>query len=338
MTTLPMHSGVQSFVASVRAELADLSPEDLDDLTSGLEADLAERLKDSPSDPTVLADPVGYAAELRAAAGLPPRGGPVPRADTGGVFAALGSARRALWGRYVALVRTHSWLRDAIHGWWVLRGLLIGVLLAQTVFFYSGRPAVMAGFVIALAASWWLARRAPRARGLVILRLGSTLGAGYAALALAMSGWMSLPLPELAPPNEPSTVTYIPEPGMYLDGVQVANLFVYGPDGRRIDGARIFSELGDQITLASPFPDPVDPMNGGAGMERLSVFPYGVDGRSGWEPMEGWAPPLMLDPITPLSPSPEASAPASPTSPVSPSVSPTPSASPSASASASTRP
>lgn len=335
MTTIPMHTGVQSFVASVRAELADLSPEDLDELTSGLEADLAERLEDSPSDPSVLADPVGYAAELRAAAGLPPRGGPVPRAASGGVFSALGSAWRALWGRYVTLVRTHSWLRDAIHGWWVLRGLLIGVFLAQTVFFHSGRLGVLAGFVVALAASWWLARRAPRARGLVIVRLGAALAAGFAALALVASGWMSLPLPEIWPSNEPSSGTYVPEPGMYLDGAHLSNLFVYGPDGRRIDGARIYSQDGSQLSLEPFYWSPA-----GSPPPRVYVFPYGVDGRSGWESMEGWAPPVTVDPITPLSvsPSPEASAPVSPTPTVNPTPSVSPTSSPSASASASTRP
>lgn len=61
---------VTAFVDEVRRHLADLDEETRDDLTGGLEADLADQLADQLADGTPLADPASYAAELRAAAGL----------------------------------------------------------------------------------------------------------------------------------------------------------------------------------------------------------------------------------------------------------------------------
>ncbi|MEK8227883.1 hypothetical protein NKG05_19950 [Oerskovia sp. M15] len=82
---------VRRFAAEVRSHLTDLSPEQVDDLTDGLEADLAEALADMPGalrpvpagshrpdgGATSLLDvaehfgpAAEYAAELRSAAGL----------------------------------------------------------------------------------------------------------------------------------------------------------------------------------------------------------------------------------------------------------------------------
>lgn len=112
MTTAVLLDHVRSYAAAVRFHLADLSPEQVEDLTDGLEADLAEALEDphgvavTGAVPTAVppvgaspvtvgerpADPSGqvgaslidlttrfgpaadYAAELRSAAGIAPAG------------------------------------------------------------------------------------------------------------------------------------------------------------------------------------------------------------------------------------------------------------------------
>ena len=66
ITTTP----TDEFAAKVREALSDLPPDELDELTDGLEADLAERAEESGLE---LGDPSAYAEELRAAAGYPPR-------------------------------------------------------------------------------------------------------------------------------------------------------------------------------------------------------------------------------------------------------------------------
>ncbi len=67
---------VGEFARSVRAQLSDLPALDVEELTEGLEADLAERLAEGGEE---LGDPVAYAAELRASAGLAPKA-PLPPA------------------------------------------------------------------------------------------------------------------------------------------------------------------------------------------------------------------------------------------------------------------
>ena len=67
---------VGEFARSVRAQLSDLPALDVEELTEGLEADLAERLAEGGEE---LGDPVAYAAELRASAGLAPKA-PLPAA------------------------------------------------------------------------------------------------------------------------------------------------------------------------------------------------------------------------------------------------------------------
>ena len=110
MTAAVLLDHVSAYAAAVRSHLADLSPEQVEDLTDGLEADLAEALEDREG-PVVTGEiPIGraaaaagipappgaapgasmidltrrfgpaaaYAAELRAAAGLEPGSGPRP--------------------------------------------------------------------------------------------------------------------------------------------------------------------------------------------------------------------------------------------------------------------
>src|SRR5690349_14631482 len=77
---------ITDFVAAVRAWLDDLSTDEVTELTGGLEADLTDALAEAGSTPSDLyGDPAKYASELRAAAGLPPRGaGGVQRAAGAG--------------------------------------------------------------------------------------------------------------------------------------------------------------------------------------------------------------------------------------------------------------
>ena len=71
------HPAVEAFVEEVRARLGDLTDEQREELLDGLAADLTEQLADGADG--VLDDPVGYAAELRSAAGLPEPRRTLPR-------------------------------------------------------------------------------------------------------------------------------------------------------------------------------------------------------------------------------------------------------------------
>ena len=126
MTEHPIESTVpaevRDFVAHVREQLADLDAEEQQELTAGLEADLADLVGERGTG--ALVDPVAYARELRTAAGHDPvmRDRPAGR----GVRDA---AREAI---------------DATHQSW--NRLL------------DSMPGDLRGFLVALQPTWWVLR------------------------------------------------------------------------------------------------------------------------------------------------------------------------------------
>lgn len=157
MTAAVLLDHVSAYAAAVRSHLADLPPEKLDDLTDGLEADLAEALEDprgavatgetrlddaggadggEPSESSVIdltrrfGPAADYAAELRAAAGL--EIAPLPasrrRRLRGVLHEASALARARLRSAATPVTTSRYWpgttalvvsLRPV---WWVLRG------------------------------------------------------------------------------------------------------------------------------------------------------------------------------------------------------------------------
>jgi hypothetical protein len=124
---------VDQFLTRVRAHLADLSDDDRDELLDGLEADLSEQHAEGGS----LPDPAAYAAELRAAAGLPASSKPVrvrtPRPPLKEQLAALPDTWRERWmeltGHNDHTRRTWAFLEAVRPAWWVLRAWVAVTLL-----------------------------------------------------------------------------------------------------------------------------------------------------------------------------------------------------------------
>jgi len=120
--TAPTRSAArQDYLSAVEHELADLPAEDrsalLEDLALHLEA-LAGEDDDRPV-AVRLGPPAGYAAELRAAAGLPARPG-APATAGVGVRERLARVRALPVAREVRRL-----LRELRPAWWVLRGYLL---------------------------------------------------------------------------------------------------------------------------------------------------------------------------------------------------------------------
>jgi hypothetical protein len=124
---------VGQFLTRVREHLADLSVDDRDELLDGLDADLSEQLAEGG----VLPDPVAYAAELRAAAGLPaPRPAGRVRGARRSLGARLVSAPDDLRAHWLALTARNDLTRqmwsllEAVRpAWWVLRAWVAVSLL-----------------------------------------------------------------------------------------------------------------------------------------------------------------------------------------------------------------
>src|SRR5918999_326800 len=114
-TTTGPPPNVAEYLDALRAELADLAPEERDDLLSEVEPSLLEAAADDDEPIAARLGPAAdFAADLRASAGLPPapRSAP-PR--TG-----LRAALRELAG-HPAVIRAASVLRELAPIWWVAR-------------------------------------------------------------------------------------------------------------------------------------------------------------------------------------------------------------------------
>lgn len=325
-------SWVRDYVGRVREALADLPFEDVDDLTGGLEADLVERAAELPPGSDLVAAfgaPRGYAAELRAAAGLPPAlpGAPTPRPSL---------ARRCeTWLRERRRDRTARWpwVADLAPVWWVLRGLVLGGFVTVTVL--EGYP-VAARFVAMVAGgawSFWWGRRGERAIGSGCNRAVLIVNALALLFLLPVASAMAPGGSGYATSSDAQPAPFSPSgEGVWVEGEAATSLYAYDAQGNRIDRVRLFDQSGRAVTIglqAWEFLDPsVQPPRTADGSFDVngSVFPIVWGTRTGWESSSaGWEPPVQ---ISSLRSAPEQSGAASPEavpggSPPTPDVAPT---------------
>ena len=275
---------VAAFAASVRAELADLPPDELDELTDGLEADLSERLDEAPDAAAGLGDPVAYAQELRAAAGYPPRSA---RSHLGGTLPDLRSLPNELRRRWDAHLARHAWLRTIVDFlvalrpvWWVFRGIAVYVMAISWLgLAYNGGtwwPIAVAAVVLSVQ----LGRGRMLGRTWVrwVLRAVSVIVIIAAPFILqrALDTWSNAGYYENAY-YEMNDVGYSPQ-GITNNGVQVDNIFAYDAQGNPIDQVQLFDQAGQPLNLTW---DPAQQW--WDGMDGSMLVPSGdVPGRAGW--------------------------------------------------------
>jgi hypothetical protein len=267
-----------SYAAAVRAHLDDLAPEVVEELAGGLEADLLDQAEESP-DPLGhrLGDPAAYAAELRAAAGVPPRTAP-PRTRT--------SFRQEV-DDVVRTVRAQPWWPQAARvgrelrpAWWVVRawvafqlvqGVMAGMssVLPRSAGLWLLLLVLVAGSY-ALGRGLWAQRPATR----VLVTIGNVL----AALLL-------LPLVSTAQgydrgPAAYSTDAPYSETGLVADGRTVTNVFPYGPDGEPLTGVTLLDQDGEPIAVGADAL-PGEPIGTGDRL-RVQVPNWTADGDVAW--------------------------------------------------------
>lgn len=254
-TTQP-RADIPAFAAAVRAELNDLPADEVDDLLDGLEADLSEQAEDS-GEAFSLPDAATYAAELRAAAGLPERNG---RAVKVPVREQLERGRRATATR-IRSSRFGSATLDLLVSlrpvWWIARGVAFSLMLALLTVPITGRvdyvPTNVVAWVILAALvlvsiQWgrgkWLPRR--WVRGLrSVLNVAATIVAAIALIAA----------PTVVPQYFAAQYAYAyaypgdtSQPGLVLDGERVRNLYAYDADGNPIENVQLYTDQGTPLT------------------------------------------------------------------------------------------
>jgi hypothetical protein len=259
MTTSTVTPEIVEFAQGVRAALADLPAEEVDDLTEGLEADLAEAYAEDLQ--RELPDPAAYATELRAAAGLPLR----TKAKSG-VLSSLKLGWKDTRADLAVAIRRNPALASAAEflvtlrpAWWITRAWLAAWLVAS--FFGNERGYGMAG-------TWWLVfvafaivsvqwgRGRWRGKGVpTLIVVGNVIGVvAFLPVMAAADDWggggdygAGFEDGVAGAANDP--------PALALHGQPLTNIYAYGADGKPLDHVQLFDQAGHPL-------DPFDPESG----------------------------------------------------------------------------
>jgi hypothetical protein len=250
---------IAAFAAAVRARLDDLDPEDVDDLTGGLEADLQEEAADHDG-ALELGDPVRYADELRTSAGLPERAVAAPALSP---FAQLTEGVRERGRELHARIRANRELSAALDLllvfrplWWLLRAwagyqLIAGVVFGQS----SVLPRGVLGWVLlaglaVISVQWGRGRWARSAPARAFRTTVSTV------TALALVVLIPFAVDDMGRDpyvDESAYSTPYEQPGLSLDGKQVTNLFAYDAEGDPLDRIQLFDQDGKPLTTIGSY-------------------------------------------------------------------------------------
>ena len=280
MTATIRNAEVTRFVEAVRQALDDLTPDEVDELTGGLEADLDDALADDPAAGVErFGSPADYAAELRAAAGLPPRAARGGRRGAGSLVDRVETVQRG-WQERLDRLRARRWwsvVRDFLVTlrpvWWVARGwaayefvaavlgrgearvlpitlsglVLLGLLIVVSV--EAGRRWTAAGTRPPHAPTGWLRRWAPRALNAV-------------AVVLLLGFGSSVELVQYLPGPSGENVVVPPSNGLWLNGTEVRNVFPYDANGRPLTDVQLFDENGRSLSVGTSAQTPLTDQTG----------------------------------------------------------------------------
>jgi hypothetical protein len=248
MTTSTVTPEIVTFAQGVRAALADLPADEVDDLTEGLEADLAEAYAEDLQ--RELPDPAAYAAELRLAAGLPVRS-KVKQGLLSGLGDGLRDTKRDIGiaiRRNPALAGIADFLVTLRPAWWIVRAWVAYEAFAllggsrdafvPTEFFLW---LVLAAFVV-ISVQWGRGHWRFRGLGPIVI-----FGNVVAALLL---------IPMISAADSSGADVYYgnegygpPPAGTSIDGEQVSNIFAFDAKGNPLKGVQLFDQRGRPLNV-----------------------------------------------------------------------------------------
>jgi hypothetical protein len=279
MTTTALHP-VDDFARAVRSALADLPADEVEDLTDGLEADLAERAADQDSPD--FGDPITYANELRSAAGLPPRVATRPSGLDGVFLSTWNDFTQGLREFYSHpfAARVGAFFVSLRPVWWLVRGwALYGVLV--WLFNVPSFQLTLLTFVVGagtliVSVQWgrgkWLPRLWMR-RGLLGLNILLVVLTPVILIA-TLSGFSSQMDAAYASGAHDGEHE---QNGLSYNGRQVSNIFAYDATGKALTKVQLFDQSGRPLYTVDGPENPV--LNDGA----TNLVPFGSkNGRGGW--------------------------------------------------------
>ena len=253
MTTTALHP-VDDFARAVRAALADLPADEVDDLTDGLEADLSERASDEDS--PEFGDPVAYAGELRAAAGLPPR----DSRRSSSTRSVLGSAWADLLGglnelhKHPIIARLAAFFVALRPLWWAFRAAVFYGILTWA----FGMPFLAFNFgtllvgVVSLVLSVQLGRgrwqpRAWMRTTLLVVNILLVLTIPVALIAMSSAFGSQVNNAYADGQND----SLLSNNGLEYNGQQISNIFAYDATGRPLTDVQLFDQEGKPLNTVS---------------------------------------------------------------------------------------
>jgi hypothetical protein len=284
MTTSTVTPEIVEFAQGVRAALADLPAEEVDDLTEGLEADLAEAYAEDLQ--RELPDPAAYATELRAAAGLPMR----TKSAKSGVLSGLAQGWKDTRADIAIAIRRNPALASAVDFleavrpvWWIARAWLAAWIVAA--FFGNERGFGMAG-------TWWLVlvafvivsvqwgRGRWRGKGVpTLIAIGNVVAvvALLPVLAVGDDGGNSNDYGSGYEDGVSSATEDGSTEGLSLNGQQLTNIYAYDATGKPLQNVQLFDQDGNPLTT-QPLDESalVQPNRLETGEPVLNVFPLSI--------------------------------------------------------------
>ncbi|MBC9225966.1 hypothetical protein GL325_06520 [Aeromicrobium sp. 636] len=252
---------ITAFAAEVRAALADLPADEVDELTEGLEADLAEAYAEDLA--RELPDPVSYAAELRGAAGLPtpePRRGRI--ASIGAQVAGIGADLRRSLRANPATAAALDFLATLRPAWWIARAWAAFQCFGAF-FGFEGDllPADLvqwALLLVLIAGSVFLGQRTWPTWARFLIGAGNVIAVVTLIFALPQVPTHA----DLGNAWDRADSAYDYEggvydddgdgTGVYLNGNEVTNIFAYDARGRALTGVQLFDQDGKPLTTSVP--------------------------------------------------------------------------------------
>jgi hypothetical protein len=230
---------IQAFAEAVRAELADLPKREIQDLTDGLEADLAEKFAEEGVDFSAVSAS-DYAAELRDAAGVAPK-----------------SPRRSAFSSKVLIQNTEEWFRKTAFGtgilefgisirpvWWVLRALVIWFIFAGSIYSFTSGAILIPIFIlisIQLGRKKWLT-------GKFFAALVLPLNLIAVLLLLPAQGMLMIKLNNYAIAEE-MLRTMPGSDGLRYNGEPVTQLRAFDADSQEVIGLSFEDQRGQKIEI-----------------------------------------------------------------------------------------
>ena len=248
-TTTDLHP-TKAFAADVRAALSDLPADEVDELTDGLEADLAERAADEET--PNFGDPVAYANELRSAAGLPPR---TAHRSTG-----LDGILASTWDEFVSglrelhkhplIARLAAFFVALRPLWWAFRawmfyGILTWLFGVSALAFNPATFVLGVGSLI-VSVQFGRDKWQPRTWMRTTLRVTNILLVLTVPLALlaTSSAFGSEANNAYASVQAQSTPNYS---GLEYNGRQITNIFAYDASGKPLTDVQLFDQKGTPL-------------------------------------------------------------------------------------------